>query len=112
MTDTLKATPGPWRWTTVDYDYDAEHSLANYREEKDGPFTALWSDGGNRPVFVAQDASSYAASCDFKRVEDAILIAAAPDLYEALIMVRDRIDRALAKAMGEQSPNWTQYRRE
>ena len=76
-----KHTPGPWRWTTADYG----EIFSTYKEN--GPFDALWSDRENRPVFVAQDASSYAASCDFKKDEDASLIAAAPEMLELLELI-------------------------
>ena len=74
-------TKGPWRWTRVDYGEDWGSS---YKEVESGPFEALWSDAEGRAVFAAQDASSYVANCDFKRTEDAPLIAAAPCLLEAL----------------------------
>ncbi len=82
MTNT-KHTPAPWRWTKVDYG----KNFYNYREYEGAPFDALWSDSTNQPVFVAQDASSYAASCDFKNDNDAKLIAAAPELLQALEII-------------------------
>lgn len=78
----FKGTPGPWRFTTVDYTFSYD-SAGGYKE--DGPFDAIWSDGNNKPVCVAQDASSYAASMDFINEEDAKLISAAPELLAALM---------------------------
>lgn len=73
-------TPKPWRWTKVDY-----LTITTWKENKDGgDFDALWSDAAGKAVMVAQDASSYAATCDFANEADAPLIAAAPDLLEAL----------------------------
>ena len=84
---TTKHTPGPWRWVTVDYirgHYDGQYGLVDQ-----GPFDAIWSDATSKPVFVAQDASGYRATCDFPNDIDARLIAAAPELLEALIALRD-----------------------
>ena len=75
-----KHTPGPWRWTSVDYGpgcFDGTY-------QEGGPFDALWSDATGKPVFVTQDASSYIGICDFLNDNDPHLIAAAPDLLEAL----------------------------
>lgn len=108
----FKGTPGPWRFTTVDYNFSYD-SAGGYKEE--GPFDAIWSDGNNKPVCVAQDASSYAASMDFINEEDAKLIAAAPELLEALMLgyegimqydgqkkLKEIMRAAIAKALGEQ----------
>jgi hypothetical protein len=85
-----KHTPAPWRWTKVDY----SKNFYNYREYEGAPFDALWSDSTNQPVFVAQDASSYAASCDFKNDNDAKLIAAAPELLDLLQDILNENDRS------------------
>jgi len=104
----MSHTQGPWRWVTVDYG----ENLWIYNIIEDGPFDALWSDSENKPVFVAQDASSYRATCDFPVQENATLIAAAPELLEALENIEnddgripstlwDLRNRAIAKARGE-----------
>lgn len=80
-----QATPGPWRWTDVDYGPGFE----SYEERKDGPFSALWSDGANKPVMVAQDASSYRAMFDTPHDVDASLILAMVNALPALLEVAE-----------------------
>ena len=80
-----QATPGPWRWTDVDYGQGFE----SYKEATDGPFDALWSDGANKPVMVAQDASAYSANFDTPHDIDAEFIRFSREALPALIAVAE-----------------------
>lgn len=92
MTETLKHTPGPWRWQKT-------RSGQNYQN--------LWSgaEGEFDPVVSADE---YAGSAWMEiSSADAAVIEAAPDLLEALKHARSQIqhpdqmiDEAIAKAEG------------
>ena len=91
--------PGPWRWTDVDYG----PGLESYEELKDGPFSALWSDGANKPVMVAQDESSYRAFFDTPHDVDASLILAMVNALPDLIAVVEAL-REVNDYLGEGCP--------
>jgi hypothetical protein len=84
-------TPGPWSFCTVDYG-SMTGAAAGYVRGDKYPFDAIWSEGVNRPVCVAQDASSYMASFDFPNEADARLIAAAPDLLACVEAALNMVD--------------------
>lgn len=97
-------TPGPWKW----------------RFALNDPYALEGSNGRDiiRPVdgMVYSEYSSDSATLELSSPEDGHLIAAAPDLYEALAAIVDEMtrgvstgetraaaDAALAKARGEPS---------
>lgn len=83
MNDTIKHTPGPWRWTRVK-----------------GMFDALWSDATKSPVAVAEDDEACGASfIDFDS-PDARLIAAAPEMLGALNALADCTDSKTCNVLG------------
>jgi hypothetical protein len=75
-----KVTKGEWEYTTVDYCWNE-----GFIQGEGHPFDAIWSFSENKSVCVAQDASSYAASFDFRNTPDADLIIIAPQIAEALL---------------------------
>jgi hypothetical protein len=76
-------TPGPWVWANP---YDTEYKLVHFNGEK-------FPNGEPRYIKIIDDGSAggeYSPSIDVHG-PDALLIAAAPDMLEALKSVHDRL---------------------
>ncbi len=88
---TTKHTPGPWRWT--------DNSLAPVDPRPDDHSVAVILEDGDCYGFVAAETVDVLAEQDANRR----LIAAAPDLLEALIAEQEWRDREAAGAL---DPEW------
>lgn len=90
MTDTAKPTPGPVRFTDVDYgDWPEDDSPRQYVEG--GPYDALWSNATRQPIMVAHDASAYVARLHFPNPADKDFIVETYSVYTSSGLTRRQL---------------------